>query len=129
MAKSKSKAVKKTAADLEDEAQEKQDAELLPFLPFVRDTRGEPYHKDAGIFWWKVADPEYWHQGICIGESFADRVAQVLPRNPERIEQVLKHSLHSMLHQGGSNGIALGFLDRIAHYAVKGMQQTGASHE
>ena len=102
---------------------ELEDSALFCQLPFVRDTRGEIYHADAAISWWHVTDPDYWHQGIEVGKAFADRVAVILPQNPKRIEEVLCHSLKSLLRQGGSNGIAIGFLTQIAHYAVKGMQK------
>lgn len=117
MAKSKSKSApsrKFTKAEIRDSA-------LICQLPFIKDTRCEVYHDDAGLYWWHVTNPIYWHQGVVTGEAFADRVAVVLPQDPERIEEALRHSLHAMLMQGGSNGIAMGFLDRLAHYACKGM--------
>lgn len=101
---------------------EVKDSALFCQLPFIKDTRREAYHADAGIYWWHVTEPIYWHQGVMVGEAFADRVAVIIPQNPMLIEEVLSHSLHSLLHQGGSNGIATGFLDRLAHYACKGMQ-------
>ena len=98
------------------------DSALITQLPFIKDTRGEVFHEDAGLYWWHVTEPEYWAQGAQVGAAFADRVAVVLPQNPERIEQALCHSLESMLHQGGSGGLSIGFLRRLAHYACKGMQ-------
>lgn len=109
-----------TKADIKDSA-------LYCQLPFIKDTRGETFHADAGLYWWHVTDPEYWHQGLEVGKAFADRVAVVLPQNPKRIEEVLRLSLQAMLHQGGSNGIAIGFLHQLAHYACKGMQKEGAT--
>ena len=106
-----------TKAELKDSA-------LLCQLPYIKDTRGETYHADAGLYWWHVTPPTYWHQGIEVGKAFADRTAVVLTQNPQRIEEALCHSLEDMLRQGGSNGIATGFLRQLAHYAVKGMQQT-----
>ena len=99
------------------------DSALFCQLPYIKDTRGEIYRADAGLYWWYVTEPEYWHQGIEVGKAFADRTAVVLPQDPQRIEEVLCHSLEDMLRQGGSNGIAIGFLRELAHYAVKGMQQ------
>lgn len=104
---------------------EARDSALLCQLPFIKDTRGEAFHADAGLYWWHVTEPIYWHQGVVVGEAFADRVAAILPQNPERIEQALCHSLESMLHQGGSSGIPIGFLRRLAHYACQGMQRGG----
>ena len=138
MAKSKSKSAEEEALDkLLKEAKasgnhwhthkwtkkELETSALFCQLPFIRDTRGETFHADAGLSWWHVTDPEYWHQGIEVGKAFADRVAVVLPQDPKKIEEVLCHSLESLLHQGGSNGIAIGFLRQMAHYAVKGMQK------
>lgn len=138
MAKSKSKAIEVAALDAEMRKAkasgnlwhkhkftkaELKDSALFCQLPFIRDTRGEIYHADAGIYWWHVTDPEYWHQGIEVGKAFADRTAVIVPQDPKRIEEVLCHSLEAMLHQGGSNGIAIGFLQQLAHYAVKGMRQ------
>lgn len=132
MAKNKSKAASSEVdrAELNREAWRKKkwtkaeldDSALLCSLPFIRDTRGEVYHDDPGLYWWRVDNPDYWHQGIVVGESFCDKVADVLPQNPKRIEQALCHSLEAMLHKGGSNGVEIGFLRRMAHYAVKGMQ-------
>lgn len=101
---------------------ELRDSDLFCQLPFIKDTRGEIYHADAGLYWWHVTEPEYSHQGVMVGAAFADRVAAILPQNPKRIEQVLCHSLEAMLYQGGSGGIPAGFLRRLAHYACKGMQ-------
>lgn len=106
-----------TKAELEDSA-------LFCQLPYIKDTRGEIYHADAGLYWWHVTNPPYWSQGIEVGKAFADRTAVVLSQNPKRIEEVLCRSLEDMLHQGGSNGVAIGFLRQLAHYAVKGMQQS-----
>jgi hypothetical protein len=106
---------------------EREDSALFCQLPYIKDTRGEIYHADAGLYWWHVTDPVYWHQGIEVGKAFADRTAVVLSQNPKRIEEVLCHSLESMLYQGGSNGVAIGFLRQLAHYAAKGMQQSTAS--
>lgn len=108
-----------TKAELKESA-------LFCQLPFIKDTRGETYHADAGLYWWHVTNPEYWHQGVEVGKAFANRVAAVLPQDPKKIEEVLRHSLHAMLHQGGSNGIAAGFLDELARYACIGMQQESA---
>jgi hypothetical protein len=102
---------------------EREESALFCQLPFIRDTRGEIYHADAGLSWWHVTNPEYWYQGIEVGRAFADRVAVVLPQNPEKIEEVLCYSLESLLHKGGSDGVAIGFLRQMAHYAVKGMQK------
>ena len=106
-----------TKAELEDSA-------LFCQLPYIKDTRGEIYHADAGLYWWHVTNPPYWSQGIEVGKAFADRTAVVLSQNPKRIEEVLCRSLEDMLHQCGSNGVAIGFLRQLAHYAVKGMQQS-----
>lgn len=108
-----------TKAELDDSA-------LFCQLPYIKDTRGETYRADAGLYWWHVTDPVYWQQGIEVGKAFADRTAVVLSQNPKRIEEVLCHSLEDMLHQGGSNGVATGFLRQLAHYAAKGMQQSTA---
>lgn len=102
---------------------ELEESALFCQLPFIRDTRGEIYRADAALSWWHVTNPEYWHQGIEVGKAFADRVAVVLPQNPKKIEEVLCHSLESLLHKGGSDGVAIGFLRQMAHYAVKGMQK------
>jgi len=102
---------------------EKKESALFCQLPFIRDTRGEIFHADAGLSWWHVTNPEYWHQGIEVGKAFADRVAVVLPQDPEKIEEVLCRSLESLLLKGGSDGIAIGFMRQMAHYAVKGMQK------
>jgi hypothetical protein len=105
-----------TKAELKDSA-------LFCQLPYIKDTRGEIYHADAGLYWWHVTNPVYWHQGVEVGKAFADRTAVIVPQNPKRIEEVLCHTLEEMLHQGGSNGVAIGFLHQLAHYAVKGMQK------
>lgn len=109
-----------TKAELKESA-------LFCQLPFIRDTRGEIYHEDAGLYWWHVTNPEYWHQGVEVGKAFADRVAVIVPQDPKKIEEVLCHSLDAMLREGGSHGIATGFLHQLAHYAVKGMRQEGGA--
>lgn len=97
------------------------DSALVCQLPFIKDTRGEPYHEDAGLYCWHVFPPVYWHQGLVVGETYADRVAAIMPQNPERIEQMLGHALNEIVRQGDTSGVATGFLRRLAHYACKGM--------
>jgi len=106
---------------------EREDSALFCQLPYVKDTRGEIYHADAGIYWWHVTAPSYWTQGIETGKAFADRTATVFSQNPKRIEEVLCHSLEDILRQGDSNGVAIGFLRQLAHYAAKGMKQSIAT--
>jgi hypothetical protein len=98
------------------------DSKLICQLPFIKDTRGEAYHADAGLYWWHVTNPEYWHQGVEVGRAFADRCCAVLHENPERIEQVLELALRSMVRQGRCGGIEDGFLKRLAHFAAVGME-------
>ena len=130
MAKSKSSSkVAAGNATHPDDGTEKQgevlDLRFLCQFPFIMNNGGDTSSKDAGMHWWHVTDPEYWGQGVAVGKSFVDRVAAILPQNPQKVEETLCTSLGHLLLEGGSNGIATGFLHQLAHYACKGMQMKG----
>lgn len=102
-----------------------EDDTLVQALPFVRDTRGEPFHEKPGLYWWHVSNTNYWHQDLSIGEAFCDMAAALHSVNAEEVQWMLRHSLAQMVRGGCCGGIETGFLNRLLHYASIGMAASG----